>query len=125
MEKKFVCPFCKRIYISPEGKGALYEHMRKEHEEELNNLSPAQVYFNWKNKYKLTKGNGISVISGKPTNFNEITERYERFLPEEKEAYRKLFLDRMKKVYGKETLLGDIEQQKKMLANRSISGRYK
>lgn len=115
------CPFCNRKYLE---KDPLYVHMDKEHHDELHNLSPKQVYFNYTNRYALTKGFGRSVISGKPTKFNEITGRYERFLPEEKGAYREYFLKNMKKA-GKENIMKDIDHQKMMLANRSISGRYK
>ena len=121
MGKLYKCPFCSRKYIEKE---PLYVHMDKEHHDELHNLSPKQIYFNYLNRYELTKGNGRSVISGKPTKFNEITGRYERFLPEEKQAYREYFLKNMKRV-GKENIMKDIEHQKMMLANRSISGRYK
>lgn len=127
MEKnrKYVCPFCKRTYISRKGEYSLYMHMADKHEEELGGLPPEQVYFNYRNHYDLKKGNGLSVISGKPTPFNRTTKRYERFLPEERTAYVQMFRARMRKVYGKESLLQDPEQQKKMLANRSISGIYK
>lgn len=121
MANLYKCPFCSRKYIE---KDPLYIHMDKEHHDELHNLSPKQVYFNYTNRYALTKGFGKSVISGKPTKFNEITGRYERFLPEEKAAYREYFLKNMKKA-GKENIMKDIEHQKMMLANRSISGKYR
>lgn len=121
MSKYFNCPFCERRYLL---KDALYEHMDKQHHDELHNLSPKQIYFNYTNKYALTKGFGRSVISGKPTPFNEITGRYLRFLPEEKDEYRKLFLANMKKA-GKENIMKDMDHQKEMLAARHISGKYK
>ena len=118
----FSCPFCTKKYIS---KQSLYHRIEEKHEEQLNGLSPAQVYFNYKNKYLLTKGNGKCIIDGKPTPFNEITERYERLCSEEcRQKYREMFKKRMLKKYGKEHLLDDPEQQKKMLANRKISGVY-
>lgn len=120
MTKLCKCPFCDRKYLD---RDSLYMHMDARHSDELHGLSPKQIYFNFTNKYALTKGFGKSVISGKPTKFNEITGRYERFLPEEKSAYREYFLKNMKKA-GKENIMNDIEHQKKMLANRSISGKY-
>lgn len=127
--KKHKCPICERTYISKskedEGKYALYDHMELNHKKDLFGLPAAQIYFNYRNKYDLSKGSGKSVISGKPTPFNTVSERYARFLPEEKEKYRELFKKRMKKVYGVETLLTDPEHQKKMLSGRSISGSYK
>ena len=120
--KLFKCPFCSRKYLD---KAALYDHMEKEHSEQLNKLPAAQVYFNFKNKYALTKGNGKSIISGKPTKFNLTTERYEKFADDaEKAQYRELFRQHMMKKYGKDTLLNDPDQQKKMLADRKISGDY-
>jgi hypothetical protein len=117
----YTCPFCKRRYLN---KDALYIHMDKNHHDDLNGLSAKQVYFNYSNKYALTKGFGRSVISGKPTKFNEITGRYERFLPEEKDAYREYFIANMKKA-GKEDIMKDMDHQKEMLAARGISGSYK
>lgn len=121
MANLFRCPFCDRKYLN---KDAVYEHMDNSHHDELHNLSPKQIYFNYTNKYALTKGFGRSVISGKPTPFNEITGRYLRFLPEEKDEYRKLFLSNMKKA-GKEDIMKDMNHQKEMLAARHISGKYK
>jgi hypothetical protein len=117
------CPFCGRKYIHKSG---LYDHMDKDHKEELHSFPASQIYFNYRNRYALSKENGKCVMTGKPTRFNEITERYERFADEKaREAYREYFKKNMKKVYGVETLLNDMEQQKKMLANRKISGEYK
>lgn len=118
--KYYKCPFCDRKYIDKE---ACLSHLDEKHHDELHGLSPKQIYFNFTNKYALTKGYGKSVISGKPTKFNEITGRYERFLPNEKEAYRQYFLRNMKRA-GKENIMKDMEHQKMMLANRSISGKY-
>lgn len=120
MSKVFKCPFCGRRYIE---KDALLAHMEKKHREELHGLSAKQIYFNFTNKYALTKGYGKSVISGKPTKFNEITGRYERFLPEEKEQYRQYFLNNMKRA-GKADIMKDMAHQKEMLAARHISGKY-
>jgi len=121
MNKRLIkCPFCNKKYLN---KDALYDHIEREHSLECNGLSGKHVYFNYTNRYALTKGYGISVISGKPTKFNEITGRYERFLPTEKEAYRNYFLKNMKRA-GKEDIMKDMDHQKLMLASRSISGTY-
>jgi hypothetical protein len=117
------CPFCKKNYIIED---ALHNHMEKEHNEELHGLHPMQIVFNWRNKHALTKENGKCVMTGKPTKFNIVTGRYERFADEKaSEQYREMFKKRMIQKYGKIHLLDDAEQQKKMLANRSISGEYK
>lgn len=123
-KKKFKSPFgSKRTYTS---KSSLFEYMEREHAAELGELSAAQYYFNVKNRYPPHQTHGKSVISGKPTEWNPTTERYERFANEkEKEEYRKQFVARMKRVHGKTHLLNDAEVQKKMLANRKISGTYK
>lgn len=127
MEYKFQCPFCTNVYRAtdkqkvPAAKIALYDHMEKEHHELLNGLSPAQVYFNF--KYKKT--HGTCVMCGKETKWCEASERYERLCSEAcKAAYRKQFLERMKRK-GKDKQMEDPEHQKKMLANRKISGKYK
>jgi hypothetical protein len=117
------CPFCKKNYTNKSG---LYNHMEKEHKLELHNLPAPQIYFNYKNRYALTKENGKCVMTGKLTPFNLTTERYERFADENaRQAYREYFRKNMIKKYGKDTLLTEPDQQKKMLANRSISGVYK
>ena len=122
MTNLFKCPLCKLKYTV---KTSLYAHIENDHPEELEKVSAAQLYFNFRNRYPLTKTHGLSVISGKPTKFNNTTERYERLLPEEKELYRNIVKKRMVKKYGKEHLLDDPEHQKQMLANRKISGEYK
>ena len=120
--KLYKCPFDDRKYLD---KQALYDYMEKNFKDELHGLPAAQVYFNYNNKYPLTKGFGRSVMSGKPTPFNLVTERYERFADEQdREAYREYFKKNMRKVYGKETLLDEPDHQKKMLAGRRISGIY-
>lgn len=105
MGKLFKCPFCEKKYIKVD---PLYEHMDSNHHMDLCGLSAKQIYFNYRNHYELTKGNGKSVISGKPTKFNEVSGRYERFLPEEKDQYRALFLANMKRA-GKENIMKDMK----------------
>jgi hypothetical protein len=98
--------------------------MESKHSEQLNGLSPAQIYFN--HKYKKTGGKCI--ICTKSTEWNESTGRYERICDRKesncREKYREMFKQRMIKVHGKTTLLDDPEVQKKMLKNRKISGEY-
>jgi hypothetical protein len=119
---KHKCPFCKRNYTDKPG---LYDHMTEKHLTDLSGLPAAQIYFNFRNRYALTKENGKCVMTGKPTRFNLVTERYERFADEEaRKAYRDYFRQNMIKKYGKDMLLDEPDQQKKMLASRSISGTY-
>lgn len=116
--KYYKCPFCSKKYVT---KPSLYSHMESKHYEQLNGLSPAHYYFNYRNK----KTHGSCIMCHKETPFNEETEKYERLCSQKcKEAYLKMFRERMKKKYGKETLLDDPEIQKKMLERRKISGMY-
>lgn len=122
MEKHKVivkCPFCHKKYID---RKSLYNHMELVHKDDLGGISAAQYFFNF--RYHKTKGQCI--ICKKETKWNEELEKYDRLCSEEcKIKYRKIFRERMLKKYGKDTLLDDPEQQKKMLANRKISGKYK
>ena len=115
-----ICPICGKKYI---GETVLKNHLLKAHEKDLHGLSPANVLFNLRNK----KSGSNCIICKKPVTFNEITGKYNRLCenPKCKEAYVKLFKERMKKVYGKEHLLNDAKQQEKMLAGRHISGKLK
>lgn len=119
MQKVFKCPYCNTKYID---KKALYAHISKMHPESIpHGMSPAQAYFN--NKYK--KSGGRCVICGRTTNWNESVERYDRLCSAEcKAKYKEDFSKKMMKKYGKVHLLDSDEQQKKMLARRSISGIY-
>ena len=119
MQKVFKCPYCNKKYID---KKALYEHIGSKHPEQIPVGMPvSQVYFN--NKYKKTGGR--CVICGKPTKWNETVERYDRICSSEcKAKYKADFSKKMIKKYGKEHLCDSDEQQKKMLAARSISGVY-
>jgi hypothetical protein len=120
---KHKCPFCKRNYNDRTG---LYDHMDKRHSDELHGLPAAQIYFNFRNRYALTKENGKCVMTGKPTRFNLVTERYERFADDSaRVAYREYFRQNMIKKYGKDMLLDEPDHQKKMLASRTISGSYR
>jgi predicted nucleic acid-binding Zn ribbon protein len=97
----FKCPFCEKKYVQ---KPSLYTHMETEHHAQLNNLPPAQVYFNIKNK----KTHGTCIMCKKETKFNLNTEKYDRICSEKcKEAYSKMFKQRMLKTYGRTTLLND------------------
>lgn len=118
-DKYFKCPYCDHKYTS---KKVLYSHMENKHKSLLGGLSPAQAYFNYKNK----KTCGRCIMCKKPTKFNEATEKYERLCSEKcKKAYREMFRKRMQEA-GKDpdTFLNDAEQQNKMLAARRISGEY-
>lgn len=120
--KTFKCPYCHKKYIE---KPALYNHMDKSHKEYISEeFPPSRIYFNFINK----KTVGKCTICGKETDWNEVTERYNRFCSEKcKKHYVEEFQKRMIKVHGKTTqqMLQDPDVQKKMLSNRKISGKYK
>jgi hypothetical protein len=121
--KSFKCLFCEKKYVS---KQSLYEHMGNEHNDNLEGLSPAHYYFDYKNRN--TKHMGKCTECGKPTEFNETTEKYNRLCknPKCKEAYVEKFRKRMY-AKGRDPIndLKDRDRQLKMLANRKISGEYK
>jgi hypothetical protein len=125
--QKFKCPFCSKVYIK---KVPLYEHMELEHLDLLKSgdkeLPAAQIYFNVKNKYAIYKGNGNCIICKALTDWNVKAEKYNRLCTNEKckEQYREDFKTKMLKTYGKTHLLDSPDQQKMMLSNRKISGKY-
>lgn len=125
MSKKFRCPFCERKTIYTQ-RQALLNHIDEKHGQLIpEGITAAQVLFNVKNKYPIFQTHGKSIISGKPTEWNEKINRYERLANDkEKEEFRKQFVARMQKRYGKDHLLDDSKVQRKMLANRRISGTY-
>jgi len=118
--KTFKCPLCGKTYVEKNG---LYGHLDNKHKEQLEGLTPAHWFFDW--RHKNTTHKGKCVICRNETSFNEKIEKYERFCSEKcKKAYVEEFRKRMMKKYGKTTLLNDPEFQKKMLKNRKISGVY-
>lgn len=118
------CPLCSYSY---KDKKALYSHMDFHHNEELQGLTPAHLYFNYRNRarYSLYNIFGKSTVSEKPTLFDEVTQTYQRFADQaDKDLNTKTFEDRMMRVHGKKRLTDDIEKQREMLHNRSIAGLY-
>lgn len=115
------CPICDRVYKEPE---SLYLHIEDKHS---NIIPPGYSGARYLYYLKTKKTHGNCIICKKPTTWNEKTNKYNRFCenPECKAEYRRIFQSRMIGKYGKTTLLNDPEQQKKMLANRKISGKYK
>ena len=113
------CPLCKRMYIS---KLAVYSHIETQHSDQLpEGMSGGEFYY----RLKYGRG-GRCVICHKETLWNYKTNKFKRFCenPECKKKYKALFRKRMIRKYGKVTLAKDPEQQRKMLANRKISGTY-
>lgn len=116
----FVCKVCKEKYSTLEG---LYAHLEEEHASLIPpNMTTAHYYYYLKTGRK----HGNCVMCKRPTKFNEKTKKYHRFCedPACKQKYKEVVDKRMIGVYGKVNLLNDPEQQRKMLMNRSISGKY-
>ena len=118
-KKKYKCPYCDNRL----DRDALVKHVENKHYELIpEGFTPTRVVFNTINH----KDHGNCVICGKETKWNENLCRYERFCSKPcEQAYVKQMKDRMKKVYGVDNLIYSTDQQKKMLANRRISGTYK
>lgn len=118
--KQIKCPVCNEKFTKLEG---LHDHIDEDHSDLIpEGFTPQQyVYYT-----KTGKTHGNCVMCKTETEWNETTGKYKRFCdnPKCKEEYREIFKKRMVGKYGKTTLLNDPEQQKKMLANRHISGEY-
>ena len=114
------CPVCGRTQAK---KDDLIRHTEKEHKDEIpESMSTAQfIYFK-------THGReyGLCRICGKPTEWNEKTGKPHQHCgrPACREKIKEIARERMVKIYGKPSLMKDIEHQEKMLANRKISGVY-
>lgn len=118
--KRITCKFCGEYMKSYD----LYvSHIESSHSEFI-----PQDMTAWRFVYYLKTGktHGSCIICKNDTEWNEKTHKYHRFCnnPKCKEKYVETFQNRMIGKYGKVNLLNDPEQQKKMLANRKISGVY-
>ena len=118
--KTYVFPLDKSKFNS---KPAMYDYIEENYPNMVStDMPPSRLYFNL--KYKKTAGK--CVMTGKPTVWNNTTERYERFFDEKaRQDYREMFKRRMLSKFGKYHILDDPEQQKKMLNKRAISIDYK
>ena len=118
--RRIYCKFCDYFCYTPDD---YVSHLEKYHDEMISpDMTP------WQFSYYLRTGktHGNCIICKKETSWNEVTHKYNRFCdnPKCKEKYREVFKNRMVGKYGRTHLLNDPEQQKKMLANRKISGVY-
>lgn len=121
MAKKYKCPYCEGRYIRKD----LIDHIDKKHEEMIpDGFTSSQIVFDLANG---TNGHGKCRVCGSPTNWNQSSGRYDVLClkPSCKQKMRDDYKKNMLKVYGTYNILNDDEQQKKMLANRSISGKYR
>lgn len=117
----FKCPNCNDKF---EQLPDLLNHIEEDHSDSIPKDQTSEQYY-----YMMRTGktHGNCIVCKRPTKWKEATGKYHRFCGRVtcNETYRKTFQDRMIGTYGKVTLLKDPSHQKKMLANRSISGRYK
>lgn len=115
------CPICRKPYKTLTGWAA---HMNLEHPENRpEGFSDSRYFY-----FALTgRTSGKCVTCGGETEWNEVTQKYNRFCnnPKCKEKYKEVFNKRMINKYGRTTLCDDPEQQRKMLKARKISGSYK
>lgn len=120
MNKKFKCLVCGKAYVNDFD---LYQHIEDKHGDFIpKDFTPAQYHY----YLKTGREYGTCIICKENTKWNPVTNKYHRFCsnPKCKDKYREEFKKRMITKYGKIHLLDDPDQQRKMLANRSISGVY-
>lgn len=125
--RKHKCPFCSKSFE----RAKLASHIDKYHDDMLNpdkGYTANRIVFDMCNKKEpIGAGQGICRICKKPTDWDEDSVRYKSYCSDKcKQQARENYKDNMLRVYGKTTLLDDMQwQEDKMLANRSISGRYR
>ena len=125
--RKHRCPFCSKSFE----RDKLASHIDKYHDDMLNpdkGYTANRIVFDLCNKKEpIGAGQGICRICKKPTDWDENSVRYKSYCSDKcKQQARENYKDNMLRVYGKTTLLDDMQwQEEKMLANRSISGRYR
>ena len=120
MAKKYKCPYCEERLIRKD----LINHIDKKHEVLIpQGYTSSRLVYNQVNKVD----QGKCRVCGNITTWNEKSGRYNVLCnnPKCKEHMREEYKKNMLKVRGTYNILSDPEQQRKMLANRSISGIYK
>lgn len=114
------CPLCS---FKNKDKQNVVSHIERDHNDSIpKNFSPEQFYY----MLRTGREHGSCIQCKQPTGWNAATGKYHRYCknPKCKEEYKAIAQKRMIGKYGKTSLLNDPEHQKKMLANRSISGQY-
>ena len=120
MAKTYKCQYCEKRFIRKD----LINHIENKHEEMIpEGFSASRLVYNQINKTTC----GKCRVCGTETTWNEKAGRYNVLCsnPKCKEHMREEYKKNMLRVKGTYNILNDPEQQKKMLANRSISGKYK
>lgn len=125
--RKYKCIFCSNTFERQK----LSSHIEKYHNDMLNEdkgYTADRIVFDICNKKEpIGASHGLCRICKKETEWDEKTVRYKAYCSDKcKTKARENYKNNMMRVYGKTTLLDDMEwQETKMLANRSISGKYK
>ena len=118
--KRYKCPYCEYRHY----RDKLILHVEEDHEDMIpKDYTPSRVVYNAVNK----RDHGTCMICHSKTEWDENKQRYNTLCgnPKCKTKYVEIVRSRMVKKYGTHNLLNDPEFQKKMLENRSISGKYK
>lgn len=119
-QRFYKCPYCDYRNTREN----LVYHVDDVHKDLIpENYTAARIIFNYINK----KNHGTCIIDKAETEWDEQRWRYQRLCGKKScyEEYKKLIDGRMLKKWGTTKVTYDPEFQKKMLANRKISGEYK
>lgn len=125
--RKYKCIFCNKSFE----RAKLANHIDKYHDDMLcieKGYTANRIVFDICNKKEpIGSAYGVCRICKQPTEWDEKSVRYKAYCSVKcKDQARKNYEKNMLKVYGKTTLLDDMEwQETKMLANRGISGKYR
>lgn len=103
---------------------SVYRHIEREHSSSIPKDFTVEQYHYMK---RTGKTHGRCVICHADTKWNTATNKYHRMCGKQscKDKNREICNARMMGVHGKITLLNDADHQRKMLANRKISGTYR
>lgn len=117
---KVRCPYCDKYFIDMD---SFVTHLERKH---MDMIPPDQTPWNHAYIIHTGKTHGSCIVCSSDTTWNESTHKYNRLCGKKEchDKYVETFRNRMINKYGKVSLLNDPEQQRKMLANRKISGVY-
>lgn len=127
MSRKYRCPFCNKSF----DRNKLSSHIEKTHNDMLDedhDYTANRIVFDICNKKDpIGSGFGLCRICKRKTKWNEDNVHYDAYCSDAcKAEAREQYKKNMLRVRGTYNLLSDPEwQEKKMLANRGIAGKYK
>lgn len=120
---RFKCPYCEKSFE----RAPLVRHVGDEHDDMIpEGYTPLRVVFDYVNKYPAGYNGKCTECKG-PTGWDENKGRYNRQCGKQAchDSYIKKFEENMNRTKGVTRISQTEEGQKKMLANRKISGTYK